>query len=119
MRPTIYLAALTVLQISTAQAAAAHGAHSDPMAGLPVMALIAGAMYFMLTRPQQKRQKALTALLGSLKKGDDVKTNGGLIGCVESVKDDVIALRIAKNTLVSLSKHAVSSILPKGAFEAQ
>jgi preprotein translocase subunit YajC len=60
--------------------------------GLPVI-LIAG-MYFLLIAPNQKKQKAWQQMLGSLKAGDKVTTNGGLRGTVLQVKDDVVVVRV-------------------------
>jgi len=60
--------------------------------GLPVI-LIAG-MYFLLIAPNQKKQKAWSQMLGALKAGDKVTTNGGLRGTVLQVKDDVVIVRV-------------------------
>jgi preprotein translocase subunit YajC len=60
--------------------------------GLPVI-LIAG-MYFLLIAPNQKKQKAWQQMLGALKAGDKVTTNGGLRGTVLQVKDDVVIVRV-------------------------
>jgi len=72
---------------------------------------IGALMYFMMIRPQRKQQKAKTAMMGSLKKGDRVLTVGGIYGIVRAVKDDKVTLEIASEVYVQFSKTAIGSIL--------
>ncbi len=71
-------------------------------------------MYFLLIRPQQKRAKEHKVLLGALKKGDEVVTNGGIIGTVASVDDSFATLEIAEGTVVKVQKQGINQKLPKG-----
>jgi preprotein translocase subunit YajC len=103
-----------------AQAAPAAGA---PAAGNPLwtfgpLILLFGLMYFMMIRPQMKRQKEHRALISSLSKGDEVVTNGGIAGRVDEVGETFITVEIATNVLVKVQKGAVSQVLPKGSLKS-
>ncbi len=69
--------------------------------------------YFLLIRPQQKRQKEMQKLLSALKRGDRVVTSGGLIGTVWDVKEDVVVLKIADEMKVEVLKSAVQGTTTK------
>lgn len=70
--------------------------------------------YFLIIRPQNKRQKETKAMLATLQKGDKVVTIGGIRGVIQSLKDDLIVLKVDTDTKVELSRSAVSSVLSKG-----
>jgi preprotein translocase subunit YajC len=74
------------------------------------MALFLGLMYFMIFRPQQKRQKEQEKLVNSLKTGDKVVAAGGIYGIITNVKDDVVTLRIADNVKIDVQKASVSTV---------
>jgi preprotein translocase subunit YajC len=77
--------------------------------GLPVI-LIAG-MYFLLIAPNQKKQKAWQQMLGGLKSGDKVTTNGGLRGTVLQVKDDVVIVRVQPDGVkLEFVKSAIAAV---------
>ena len=71
-------------------------------------------MYFMIIRPQQKRQKEHKSLMDSLNKGDEVVTNGGMMGRIQNVGDDIVRVELAENVVIKVQKQAISSVLPKG-----
>ena len=71
-------------------------------------------MYFMIIRPQQKRQKEHKSLMESLNKGDEVVTNGGMMGRIQGVGDDIVRIELTENVVIKVQKHAISSVLPKG-----
>jgi len=71
-------------------------------------------MYFLLIRPQQKRAKDHKNLLKALKKGDEVVTNGGVIGKVNSVDESFAALEIAEGVVVKVQKQGINQKMPKG-----
>lgn len=75
--------------------------------------LIFVIFYFLLIRPQVRRQKALAQMVEGLSKGDRVVTNGGILGDVVGKKDDVIVLRIADETKVEVLKSAIASVRGK------
>ena len=74
-----------------------------------------GIFYFILIRPQQKKQKALQKMVETLKKGDRVMTNGGIFGTVAGVKDNIVVLRIADEVKIEVLKTAVATVIDKDA----
>ncbi len=82
------------------------------------MIVIFVAFYFLLIRPQQKRQKAHSALVGALSTGDEVITAGGVLGKVTAVSEHYTTLKIADNVEIKVQKSTVSAVVPKGTFDA-
>ena len=83
--------------------------------------LIFGVFYFLLIRPQQKKQKEHKALLAALKRGDRVLTAGGIFGKVTTIKDgvDEVEIEIAPNVRVSVLRATIGDVLkPVGANDA-
>lgn len=80
---------------------------------LIVMPLIILVFYFLVMRPQNKKQKEAKKMLESIRKGDRIVTIGGLRGTVVSVKDDTVVLKVDDNTKLEYSKNAVSSVLER------
>jgi preprotein translocase subunit YajC len=77
---------------------------------LPLLLLIP-LMYFVMIRPQQKRQKQWQQMLGSIKTGDKVTTAGGIRGIILSIKDDAIIIRVAPDNLkIEVAKSAIASV---------
>ncbi|MFZ0255776.1 MAG: preprotein translocase subunit YajC [Gammaproteobacteria bacterium] len=74
--------------------------------------------YFLLIRPQQKRAKEQKKMVEGLAKGDEVVTNGGLLGRINKVDEHFIALEIADGLEVKVQRHAVASLMPKGTLKA-
>ncbi|MBF0441089.1 MAG: preprotein translocase subunit YajC, partial [Oligoflexales bacterium] len=64
-------------------------------------------MYFLIIRPQQKKQKEHQDLLGNLKAGDEVITSGGIIGRIKSVTEGFINLEISSNTCIKITRQSV------------
>ena len=75
--------------------------------------LIIVIFYFLVLRPQNKRQKEAKAMLESLRKGDRVATIGGMRGLVVSVKDQVVVLKVDDTTKIEFNKSAIASILER------
>ena len=75
-------------------------------------------MYFLMIRPQQKRQKEAKAMMDALAKGDEVVTAGGILGRVTKVTDTYVTLEIATNTELVVQKNAVTTLLPKGTLKS-
>jgi len=75
-------------------------------------------MYFLMIRPQQKRQKEAKAMMDALAKGDEVVTAGGILGRVTKVTDTYVTLEIATNTEMVVQKNAVTTLLPKGTLKS-
>jgi len=100
-----------------AQAAAAQPAGGG-MSMIIMMVVLFGLMYFMMIRPQMKRQKEHRALVAGLAKGDEVVTNGGIAGRVDEVGETFITVEIAANVKVKVQKGAVQQVLPKGSLKS-
>ena len=77
---------------------------------LPFLLIIL-VFYFLILRPQQKRQKERQKLLGSIKKGDKVITSGGMHGVIEGLDDKTVLMKIADNTKVKVERSAVTTII--------
>ncbi|OCG13152.1 preprotein translocase subunit YajC [Gilliamella sp. wkB292] len=105
--------------ISNAYANEGAAAESNPYF-LPIMLVVFGLFfYFMIMRPQQKRAKAHRELMASISKGDEVLTNGGLIGRVSKVNDNgYIALELNDTTEVVIKRDFITSVLPKGTMKS-
>jgi preprotein translocase subunit YajC len=73
--------------------------------------------YFLLWRPQSKRQKEHKSLLSDLAKGDEVATAGGLVGKVIKVSDDFLMIEVADNVQLPVQKSAITAALPKGTIK--
>ncbi len=80
---------------------------------LPILGMLL-IFYFLMIRPQQKRQKEVQKMLSAVKKGDRVLTASGLYGTVAGVKDDVLVLQIADNVKVEMVKSAVTGVVAQG-----
>ena len=105
--------------ISDAYAEAAPAATGgDPLSSLIFFGGFILIFYFILIRPQQKRAKEHRNLVAALSKGDEVVTNGGILGKVTEVGDEYISVELADNVTVRLQKQAVASVLPKGSLKA-
>jgi preprotein translocase subunit YajC len=77
---------------------------------LPIL-LIIPVLYFVMIRPQQKRQKQWQADAGRIKAGDRVTTAGGIRGIILSIKDDVIVIRVAPDGIkLEVAKNAIASV---------
>jgi preprotein translocase subunit YajC len=76
---------------------------------IPFAAII-GIFYFLILRPQNKKQKETQRMLSALKKGDRVVTIGGVHGIIQSVKDHSVILRIDENVKVEFSRSAISTV---------
>ena len=104
--------------ISDAHAQAAGAA--DPTGGLmsflPLIIIFA-IFYFMMIRPQMKRQKEMQAMLAALKKGDEVTTGGGLVGRIAKLDDNFVTLEVASGVELVFQRNSVHSILPSGTFK--
>lgn len=74
---------------------------------LIMMVLIFVVMYFLMIRPQQKKQKELTKFRDSLQKGDKVVTIGGIYGTIAEVKDKVVLLEIDNNVKIRVDKSSL------------
>jgi preprotein translocase subunit YajC len=109
--------------ISPAYAQAADGAGAAGMVmQLAPLLLIFGVFYFLLIRPQQKKQKEHRELLGQIKRNDRVLTAGGIIARVTQVKEgvDEVEVEIAPNVRVNVLRQTITDVLkPVAANDAK
>lgn len=100
--------------ISDAMAQAGPAAGSGGiMTFLPMIALFV-VFYFLLIRPQQKRQKEHKNMVGGLAKGDEIVTMGGVLGKITAVDENFISLEVAKGTEIKVQRMSVQAMMPKG-----
>jgi preprotein translocase subunit YajC len=90
----------------------ATGTGPNPISMLLPIAGMLLIFYFLMIRPQQKRQKEVQKMLAAVKKGDRILTASGLYGTVAGVKDDVVVVQIADNVKVEMVKSAVTGVVP-------
>lgn len=105
--------------ISPAYAQAATSATKTPglfEAFWPLLVMVP-LFYFLLIRPQMKRQKEARQMTESLAKGDEVVTAGGLAGRIVSLGEVYLTVDLADNVLVKMEKTAISKVLPKGTLK--
>jgi preprotein translocase subunit YajC len=106
--------------ISLAHAQTA-SASADPTGGLMQMLpmiLMFVVLWFFMIRPQMKKAKEHKALLGGLAKGDEVVTQGGIVGKVTKVGDSYVSVEIATGTEVVVQKPSIGLVLPKGTLKS-
>ncbi len=103
--------------VKDAWAQAAPGGMESGFASLIPLILIFVIFYFLLLRPQIKRAKEHKQMVNSLAKGDEVVTNGGLLGRITRLDENFITLEIANGVQVKVQRNAVSSLLPKGTLK--
>jgi len=86
--------------------------------GLLPMVLIFVVFYFLLIRPQQKKAKQHREMVAAVTKGDEVVTNGGVLGKIIDVDDNFASVEIASGIIVRVQKAAISQLMPKGTVKS-
>jgi len=86
---------------------------------LVTFGLIIVIFYFLIIRPQRKKQKDAQSMLSSLRKGDRVATIGGIRGTVQSVKESTVVLKVDDNTKIEFNKSAISAVLERREEEVE
>ena len=99
-----------------AQTAADAGAMGSLIQFAPFILMFV-VLYFMMFRPQMKRQKEHKAMIDALAKGDEVATVGGLLGKISRIGDTTLGLELASGVEVHLQRSAVVQVLPKGTIK--
>ncbi len=101
----------------TAPAAVAGGdMQSSLMSMLPLMLMFV-VLYFVMIRPQMKKQKEHRAMIEALAKGDEIVTGGGLLGKVSKLGDSFLTLEVANGVEIQVQRSAVVQVLPKGSIK--
>ena len=83
------------------------------MGFLPLIAIV-GIFYFLILRPQNKKQKETQKMLAALKKGDKIVTIGGIHGTIQTVRENTVIIRVDDNTKLEFSRSAISSVEVSG-----
>ncbi len=90
----------------------------DPFLSLLPLVLIFGVFYFLLIRPQNKRQKEHKELVANIAVGDEVVTAGGVLGTVTNVKDQFVRVQVADGVELKLQRHTIGAVMPKGTVKS-
>jgi len=101
----------------TAPAAAAGGDMQSSFMSLLPLVLMFVVLYFVMIRPQMKRQKEHRTMVEALAKGDEVATSGGLLGRVTKLGDTYLGVEVAPGVEVQIQRTAVVQVLPKGSIK--
>jgi preprotein translocase subunit YajC len=101
-----------------AQAAPAAPAQPSTLGFLLPMVAIFAIFYFLIIRPQNKKQKELREMIGAIAAGDEVVTSGGVAGKVAAVGDQFLDVEIAANVTVKVQRHMIATVLPKGSLKS-
>lgn len=84
---------------------------------LPIILMFV-VLYFLMIRPQMKRQKEQKSMMDALGKGDEVVTAGGILGKITKVADGYLTIEIATGTEIVVQKNAITTLLPKGTIKS-
>ncbi|MCX5589812.1 preprotein translocase subunit YajC [Alcaligenes endophyticus] len=100
----------------------AQTADGNPLVGMLPLILMFVVLYFLMIRPQMKRQKEHRNLVSNLSKGDEVITAGGILGKITKIHDNYLSVEVAdladKPVEILVQRASVSSVLPKGTIKA-
>lgn len=97
--------------------AAAGGSTQDTLMGMLPLVLMFVVLYFVMIRPQMKKQKEHKAMVEALAKGDEVVTAGGFLGKVSKIGETYIGVELASGVEVQMQRTAVVQVLPKGTLK--
>jgi preprotein translocase subunit YajC len=104
---------ISIAHAQTAPAAAPGGAESTLFSLLPLVLMFV-VLYFIMIRPQMKKQKEHKAMVEALAKGDEVVIAGGVLGRVSKIGDPYIHVEVADNVELQVQRLSVVQVLPKG-----
>jgi len=105
--------------ISSAMAQDAAAQQPSMIASLLPLILIVVIFWFLLIRPQMKRNKQHRELVASLSVGDEVVTAGGMLGKITEVGETFISVQLAENVVIKVQRASVAQVVPKGTFDAK
>ena len=104
--------------ISPAFAQAAGAPQASPWSPLIMMLVFVAVFFLFVIRPQMKRAKDHRALISAIAKGDEVVTNGGILGRVDEVGESFLGIEISNGVVIKVQKNAVAAVLPKGTLKS-
>ena len=93
------------------------GAPGGGMESLILIVLMFAVLYFLMIRPQMKRQKEHKTMITGLQKGDEIITAGGMVGRISKIGESYITLEVSENVEVQVQRPAVQLVLPKGTIK--
>jgi preprotein translocase subunit YajC len=105
------------LFITPAWAQAATGSGGNMLVNVLPLVLIFVVFYFLLIRPQTKRAKEHREMVGKLAAGDEVVTNGGILGRISEVGESFVTLDVAPSVAIRVQKFQIAQLMPKGTFK--
>ena len=94
------------------------GEGSDQFLGLLPLVLIFVVFYFLLIRPQSKRQKEHKEMVSSLSVGDEIVTAGGVLGKITNLHDQFVTVEVATGVELKVQRHTISTVMPKGTVKS-
>lgn len=100
-----------------AAGAAAGGQQGGSAFSMLFIVVMFVAFYFLLIRPQNKRAKEHRELVAKLGKGDEVVSNGGILGKITDVSENFVTVEIAEGVMVKIQRNAIQVVLPKGTIK--
>jgi len=103
--------------ISDALAQDAAASQGDPLLGLLFPIGLVVILYFLMIRPQVKRQKEHKKMVEALSKGDEVTTMGGIVGRITDLGENFAKIEVSDGVEVKIRRQAVESVLPKGSLK--
>jgi len=98
--------------------AQAEGQGGSPLLQLLPLVLIFAVFYFLLIRPQNKRQKEHREMVANIEVGDEIVTAGGVLGKVTDMKDQFVHVQVADGVILKVQRHTVGSVMPKGTVKS-
>ena len=104
--------------ISNAWAQAAPAGEGNPLISFLPLIIIFVIFYFLLIRPQAKRAKEHKKMVAELAKGDEVVTNGGVLGRISNVGDNFVTIEVAQGVSLNIQRNAVATLMPKGTIKS-
>ena len=111
------LAALALALLADPALAQTATGQSGLLGFLPLVVIFV-LFYFLLIRPQQKKQKEHRSMVDALSSGDEIVTGGGVLGKVTDVGDQFVTVEIADGVSIKVQKHTIGAVLPKGTVKS-
>ena len=90
---------------------------ADALTGILPLVIFGVVLYFLMIRPQVKRQKEHRKMVEALSKGDEVVTNGGIAGKITAIGENFIQVEVSNGVEIKCRRQAIESVLPKGSLK--
>lgn len=94
------------------------GQQANPLSAFMPLILIFIIFYFLLIKPQHKKQKELQQMISNIQKGDKIITTGGIHGIVANIKDDIVSVKVADNVKIDVSRSCITTVKKEKAQDA-